>query len=51
MPPDRPFLGEPMSKPKPQIIRIEHFGHEFINNENARLLVTGIYHHWILMLV
>jgi len=40
-----------MSKPKPSIIRIEHFGHDFISNEHALLLVTGIHHHWILLLI
>lgn len=40
-----------MSKKNHQIVRIEHFGCAFINNENARLLVTGIHHHWILLLV
>lgn len=39
-----------MSKTTPKIIRIEHFGCAFISNENARLLVTGIHHHWILLL-
>lgn len=39
-----------MSKIHPKIIRIEHFDYGFISNENARLLVTGIHHHWILLL-
>lgn len=33
------------------IIRIEHHGHAFIDNAHARLLVTGLYHHWIVLLM
>lgn len=40
-----------MKPTHPQIIRIEHFGHDFISNENARLLVRGMTHHWILLLI
>lgn len=32
------------------IIRIEHFGFAFQNNENAVLLATGIRHHIVLLL-
>jgi hypothetical protein len=31
------------------IIKIEHHGQGFINNENARLLLAGIRYHWVLI--
>lgn len=37
--------------PKAQIIKVEHHGHAFINSEHARLLCTGMYHHWILLIL
>lgn len=39
-----------MSKPY-LIMRIEHQGHAFIDNEHARLLCTGLHHHWIVLLL
>lgn len=32
-----------------EIVKIEHFGYPFINNENAILLVTGATHHYVLL--
>lgn len=34
-----------------EIIRIEHRGHAFIDSAHARLLVTGLFHHWIVLLL
>ncbi len=31
------------------IIKIYHNGYDFISNENALLLVTSAYHHYILL--
>jgi len=33
-----------------QIIKIEHYGYSFRSNHNAVLLVTGIRHHYVLLL-
>lgn len=32
-----------------QVVKIEHFGYPFRSNENAVLLVTGIFHHYVLL--
>jgi len=32
------------------IIKIRHYGASFKNNENAKLVVTGLYHHYVLIL-
>lgn len=31
------------------LIKIEHFGYDFTNNENARLVLTNDIYHWILL--
>lgn len=33
-----------------EIIRIEHHGCGFIDSAHARLLCTGRFHHWIVLL-
>lgn len=35
----------------PRILRIEHFGHDFIDSQHAKLLCTGIRHHLVLLLI
>lgn len=32
-----------------RVIAIRHYGHEFRSNEHAVLLVTGLFHHYVLL--
>lgn len=32
------------------IIKIEHFGHDFVNSNCAKLLVTGRFHHYVYLI-
>ncbi|MES2939196.1 MAG: hypothetical protein V4864_16035 [Pseudomonadota bacterium] len=34
-----------------QIIKVRHFGAAFIDNENARLLCSGMFHHYVVLLL
>lgn len=33
-----------------KIVAIRHYGYSFVSNENAVLLVTGITHHYVLLM-
>jgi hypothetical protein len=39
------------SKRQYQIIQVRHYGVPFRDNEHARLLVTGMFHHWVVLLL
>jgi hypothetical protein len=39
------------NKPQYQIIQVRHYGVPFEDSACARLLVTGMFHHWILLLL
>lgn len=32
---------------KKMILKIEHFGYPFVSNENAALLASGMFHHYV----
>ena len=36
---------------KYQIIKVRHYGVAFQDSDCARLLVTGMFHHWIVLLL